>query len=527
MKYVLVFLALISTQTWSQDWSLVEDMAPVEANESDYGINMVFAEDMLVVSWPRIFTRGNPADNCGEVITYEKVDGMWQELARLTAEDLTGSCVDGDGFGYGLAYDNGRLAIGMPAGARAGIGVSGGMTDSDSRVFLTHFESGNWVLDETLTGSDISQGKGMGGQLVLEGDMLLVHAHEYDSIFGVKFIVSTGVYVFEDNGSGFSETQKLEENFHLFGQDFDYENGQIIVGAWGVQALTQPGRVYVYEKSGSNWSNVQTINDSRNSNLGNQVEIYGDTMVAGNVQAGGIGGVSVYNKANNGQWSEVQFIQANDAAFNDQFGITVRLDDEEIIVGATAGENQTQTLGAVYTFVKDGNGQYQQQQKLIASNPTTLYDRFGGNLIFNDTDLLINSVSGGFANADITTFHHFSREGSSGGNTTYNVDSKVSGTWKSEFSDTQTISLEVLRNGKVLMYAGLNNNEESFWFLGVGEKSDNIIDFPTIYSTSGARFGSAFNSNDVMKKDEGQLQLAFNKCNQAVLSYNFSDLGTS
>ena len=367
----------------------------------------------------------------------------------------------------------------------------------------------------------------MGGQLVLEGDMLLVHAHEYDSIFGVKFIVSTGVYVFEDNGSGFSETQKLEENFHLFGQDFDYENGQIIVGAWGVQALTQPGRVYVYEKSGSNWSNVQTINDSRNSNLGNQVEIYGDTMVAGNVQAGGIGGVSVYNKANNGQWSEVQFIQANDAAFNDQFGITVRLDDEEIIVGATAGENQTQTLGAVYTFVKDGNGQYQQQQKLIASNPTTLYDRFGGNLIFNDTDLLINSVSGGFANADITTFHHFSREGSSGGNTTYNVDSKVSGTWKSEFSDTQTISLEVLRNGKVLMYAGLNNNEESFWFLGVGEKSDNIIDFPTIYSTSGARFGSAFNSNDVMKKDEGQLQLAFNKCNQAVLSYNFSDLGTS
>jgi len=218
MKYVLVFLALISTQTWSQDWSLVEDMAPVEANESDYGINMVFAEDMLVVSWPRIFTRGNPADNCGEVITYEKVDGMWQELARLTAEDLTGSCVDGDGFGYGLAYDNGRLAIGMPAGARAGIGVSGGMTDSDSRVFLTHFESGNWVLDETLTGSDISQGKGMGGQLVLEGDMLLVHAHEYDSIFGVKFIVSTGVYVFEDNGSGFSETQKLEENFHLFGR---------------------------------------------------------------------------------------------------------------------------------------------------------------------------------------------------------------------------------------------------------------------------------------------------------------------
>lgn len=527
MKYSILLLILTSLSLHAQDWELVEDLAPEASAESDFGQNMVLADGKLIVSWPRVFTKGNDADSCGEVITYEKVNGQWQDIVRLTAENLTGSCTQGDGFGFGLAFDEGRLAIGMPAGARAGLGESGGMTDADSRVFMTHWDEnqGNWVLDETLAGSDIGSGRGMGGQLVLEDNMLLVHAHEYDSIFGVKFVVSTGVYVFEDNGSGFTETQKLEENFHLFGQDFDYENGQIIVGAWGEQALTQPGRIYVYEKSGDQWQAVQTINDTRNSNLGNQIEILGDSMVAGNVQAGGIGGVSVYNKDAEGQWTEVQFIQADDSAVNDQFGIALKMDEDEIVIGATAGENQVQTLGAVYIFSKGDNGQYSQQQKLVASNPGTLYDRYGGNVVFNDTDLLVNSNSGGFANGDVTSFHHYSRDAGDDNGSTYDIDAKVSGVWKSEYSDTQTISIEILSDGRAVLYAGLNRNEESFWIVGVGSISDHIMDFSTVYSTTGARFGTNFNPADVQIIDEGEIQIAFNACNNALLSYDINDVG--
>lgn len=531
MKRILLLLAFLGTfsNAFSQDWSLLEEFAPTEALESDFGVNMVFADDKLVVAWPRIFTRGVDADNCGEIITYtQDSQGKYQELSRLTAADLVGSCQMGDGFGFGLAYDNGKLAIGMPAGVRAGLGLSGGATDADSRVFITTFNTDNWQLEETLMASDLGSGKGMGFQLVMQGDMLLIHAHEYDSIFGVSFPISTGVYVFENNGAGFTETQKLTENFHLFGQDFDYENGQIIVGAWGEQAITQPGRIYVYEKNGSQWQNTQTINDSRNSNLGNQIEIFGDTMVAGNVQAGGVGAVTVFTKDSNNTWSESQFIQASDSTFNDQFGIAVRLDADEIIVGAGAGQDSVQTLGAVYTFTKDASGVYVQQQKLIASNPTNLYDRFGGNLIFNDTDMLVSSTSGGFIDADVTSFHHFSRGTTNGGGTTqYAVNSKVSGTWSSTDADEQKLNIELLQSGKAVIFASLNNNSENLWLFAVGTVANNIIDFDTVYSTSGAQFGMNFDSNDVILKNEGDVQLSFNLCNQATFTYDFDDLGSN
>jgi len=524
--YCITLLTLF-TNIKAQEWNLQDEIAPIAASESDFGVNMVFADDMLVVAWPRIFTRDNDPDNCGEIITYNKVNGNYEELSRLTAADLTGDCTNGDGFGFGLAYDDGTLAIGMPAGVRAGMGMSGGMTDSDSKVFLTTFENDNWVLHETLSASDLGTGKGMGFQLVLEDDLLLVHAHEYDTIFGFSFPISTGVYVFENSGSGFVETQKLEEDFHLFGQDFDYENNQIIVGAWGEQALTQPGRIYIYENTGSNWSIVQTINDTRNSNLGNQIEIFDNTMAAGNVQAGGTGAVTLFNKDNNGTWNEIQFIQASDKAFNDQFGIAVRLDEDELIVGAGAGQDATQTLGAVYTFKKESSGLFIEDQKLVASNPTNLHDRFAGNLIFNDTDMLVSSTSGGFNNGDMTSYHHFTRNSTIGNTPKYNVNSKVSGTWKTAASDNQNINLEILRNGKAVIYAKLNNNADNFWLLGVGEVSNNTIDFSDLYSTSGAMFGENFNTNDVVLSNIGQAQLSFSLCDEAVLTYDLTNIETN
>ena len=528
MKKIILILALTaSIQLCAQDWELIEDLAPIEALESDFGTNMVFADDMLVVSWPRIFTRADDADNCGEVITYIKNKGMYEELARLTAEDLTGSCVNGDGFGFGLSYDSGQLVIGMPAGARAGMGSSGGGSDADSKVFITSFENDNWALKETLVASDLTVGKGMGFQVVLEDDTLLIHAHEYDSIFGFSFPVSTGVYVFENNGSGFSETQKLEENYHLFGQDFDIENQQIIVGAWGEQALNQPGRIYIYEKQESSWSNVQTINDTRNSNLGNQIEISGNTFAAGNVQAGGTGGVTIFTMDKTGHWTESQFIQASDNTLNDQFGISVRIDEDELIVGAGAGQDSSLTLGAVYTFNKETDGQFVETQKLVASNPSDLYDRFAGNLIFNDTELLVNSTSGGFINADVTSFHHFARESSDTEPTNYVINSKVSGVWNVSDSENQKVSIEILQNDRALMFASLNHNSKSLWLVGVGNVSEENIIFDSIYRTSGTGFGVNFNTDDVIISNVGSAMLSFSLCNEALLSYDFPSLQTS
>jgi len=193
MNRFLLIMVLYGLNVAAQPWQVATQMAPDETAMSDFGVIAVFTDEHLVISWPKTFSLTSEAEGCGEVITYKKSGDQFEEINRLTAADLVGECTAGDGFGFGLAYDQGRLAIGMPAGARSGINLPGGATDEDSRVFITSFTNDNWQLEETLVADDLGSGRGMGFYLAMEDNLLLIHAHEYDSIFGFSFIESTGV----------------------------------------------------------------------------------------------------------------------------------------------------------------------------------------------------------------------------------------------------------------------------------------------------------------------------------------------
>lgn len=523
----LIFLLLLSFPVMAQEWDLVDDIAPAAAVESDFGGGLIMFDDYLIVGWPKVFegglTSGSTPSGCGEVITYKKQEGQFVEQSRITAEAFQGSCVDGDGFGYDLAYDDGRLAIGMTPGVRQGMGQPGGGSDADSAVFMTHFDNGNWVLDETLQADDLGSGKGMGLQIELEDDVLLVHANEYDTIYGFSFITSTGVYVFEDSGSGFVQTQKLNENFHLFGQDFDYENGQIVVGAWGEQTLTAPGQVYVYEKNAGSWQLIQTIVDTRNSNLGNQIEMLDGLLAVGAVQAGGEGSVTLYEQEN-GQWKEFQFIQASDKAFNDQFGISLRLFGDEMLVGATSATNTDPSIGGAYFFKKGADGLYQEIQKFESVFSNGQNDQYGANLRFNGTDLIISDTSGGTIAEGETELVHYAREGTNTGGGSYAVNSKSSGVYAIGTTGQQ-LSFEVLPDDRVLMYGQFNHQGEMLWATAVGTYQGDTMMFEQVYSTSGATFGSNFDSSQVSNHVLGTAMISFSECKNAVFNYDFSGIG--
>lgn len=514
-KYILLFTAYC-LNVGAQNWEPVVDMVPTDGEQSDFGLNMIFADDYLVVGWPRTFVHGASPDSCGEVITYQKHAGAYEELSRISAADLVGDCVAGDGFGYGLAFDNGRLAIGMPAGARAGSNLPGGGTDADSRVFITTFSNGTWELENTLIADDLGAGKGMGFQLVMEDDLLLVGAHEYDSIFGVSFPISTGVYVFQDNGSGFAQQQKLVEDHHLFGQDFDTEDGQIVVGAWGEQTIGASGKVFVFEEQSGDWILVQTINDSRNKNLGNQIEIHGDMMVAGSIAAGDAGAVVVF-KRDQGMWQEQQFIEPSDGMFNDQFGFTVRLDEDELLVGATAGTNSMQTLGAVYHFTLDGNGQFVERQKIETPHQNEGEDQFGANLIFNDTDLLVNELSGRRQEGGTTNFWHFSRQAELPPHEV-NVNSRTSGIWQVDGIEGQSFNIEVLDDDSAWMYLNHTGENGSTWYLGLGAVNGNSVTFEEVMATSGPSFGTDFTFSDINIEVVGRVDFEISSCTEGVLT---------
>lgn len=89
------------------------------------------------------------------------------------------------------------------------------------------------------------------------------------------------------------------------------------------------------------------------------------------------------------------------------------------------------------------------------------------------------------------------------------------------------LNIEVLNDGRAVMFASLNNEGESLWLIGVGTINNNIIDFEQLTSTSGATFGNQFDPDNVIRNDAGQAQITFNQCNQAILSYDFTSIETN
>src|SRR5262245_39844311 len=118
-------------------------------------------------------------------------------------------------------------------------------------------------------------------------------------------------------------------------------------------------------------------------NFGASVAISGETVVVGaflhDGAAGSDQGSAYVFVRSGGVWSQQQKLEASDAAAGDLFGASVAISGETVVIGANAdtgaaGPNQ----GSAYVFVRSG-GVWSQQQKLEASDARA-GDRFGGSV---------------------------------------------------------------------------------------------------------------------------------------------------
>ncbi|MES2777476.1 MAG: FG-GAP repeat protein [Bacteroidota bacterium] len=117
--------------------------------------------------------------------------------------------------------------------------------------------------------------------------------------------------------------------------------------------------------------------------LGNNVKIYGNYALVGayndDIGANTDQGSAYVYRFENGAWSQMQKLVANDGASGDNFGAGLGIDSNYLMIGAHSddvGENLDQ--GSVYIF-KLENGSWVQKQKITGSNGGS-GDIFGINL---------------------------------------------------------------------------------------------------------------------------------------------------
>lgn len=121
--------------------------------------------------------------------------------------------------------------------------------------------------------------------------------------------------------------------------------------------------------------------------LGNAVAIAGDTAVVANRVTNGLGAVYVFVRSGT-TWTQQAKIMSNDEAVSDDFGYSVGISGDYIVVGAPAARpNGDPYRGAAYVFFRSGTS-WSQQAKLVASDGA-INDGFGASIAISRGDNIV------------------------------------------------------------------------------------------------------------------------------------------
>jgi hypothetical protein len=182
------------------------------------------------------------------------------------------------------------------------------------------------------------------------------------------------------------------------------------------------GAAYVFVRTGSTWSQqayLKASNTEAGDDFGSTVSSFGDTVVVGasgeDSGASGVNGDGTDNSAINAgatyvfvrtgaNWSQQAYLKASNTEEGDEFGSSVLISDDLIVVGAIGessgatgvngdqDDNSASGSGAAYVFVRSGTT-WSQQAYLKASNtdPTTL-DYFGWSVACSGESVVVGAL---------------------------------------------------------------------------------------------------------------------------------------
>ena len=271
---------------------------------------------------------------------------------KLTAS--TGS--EGDRFGHSVALDGETLVVG--AYLDADVGPDAGAVFVYSRIA----GDTSWTELAKLTASTGGEAEAewFGRDVTIEGDTIVAGAYEYDGVGSD----SGAAFVFvRQTSSAWTQQAMLDGNSTAgdqFGRSVAISGDTVVIGADEADgAVVNSGAVYVYTRTADNsWieqAKLTASDGSQGDQFGESVAIAGDTIVVGaykhDEHGPESGAVYVYTRTGSA-WTQQAKLTASDAFAGDQFGRSVAIDGDTIVVGADNANGAATSSGAVFVFIR-------------------------------------------------------------------------------------------------------------------------------------------------------------------------------
>ena len=346
-------------------WGQVTKLTASDGAKSDwFGYSVAIWGDAVVVGAP--YADINGKGNQGAAYLFARNAGgvadSWGEVIKLTASDGAA----GNYFGHSVAIWDDAIVVGT-----YGADVADNIMQGAAYLFARNAGGADsWGQVTRLTAADGAANDYFGFSVAIWGDAVVVGA-PYANIGG--YPGQGAAYVFARNAGGADNWGEVNRLTASDGAAWDYFGWSVAI--WSDAALVgayratvgdnfEQGAAYLFARNAGGaemWGQVKKLSPSDDASFeqfGWSVAIWSDAVVVG-ASAGDIGGITdqgaAYLFARNAggadNWGQVTKLTASDGAASDQFGSSVAIWGDALAVGAPyadIGGNANQ--GAAYLF---------------------------------------------------------------------------------------------------------------------------------------------------------------------------------
>lgn len=278
----------------------------------------------------------------GSAYVFEDSPSGWIQTSLLTSADAAHD----DYFGDALAIRGDRILV----GAWGDEGASGS-------VYAFERTGSTWLEVDKLRASDAADDDLFGRSVAMVDDLALIGAMGNDD--AGQF--SGSAYLFERQAGGWVEIAKWvaadASMLASFGSSVALTPQAAFVGAIGDgQGAFHAGAAYVFERPGSEWVQVQKLVPCglvMNDRFGSAVAAEGDRVVIGAPQEEFLGnapGAAHVFRRGDSNWQWVADLTPSSGEPMDQFGQSIALEGDTVIVGAPADDDAGDLSGSAFVF---------------------------------------------------------------------------------------------------------------------------------------------------------------------------------
>ncbi len=339
-----------------------EQVAVLKASDGDadyfFGYSVSISGSTIVIG---CYGDDDNGYSSGSVYIYEKPEQGWIDTTE-TAKLLPSDGAFYDYFGYSVSISGSTIVVGSLYDDENG--------SSSGSAYVFEKPEGSWTdTTETakLAASDGSSYSYFGSSVSISNNTIVI-GEPYEDVNGDDDIGSA--YVFEKPEEGWTdttETAKLTasegEEYGYFGNSVSISGNTIVIGAYGTSDNGySSGAAYLYEKPEKGWTDTTETakllpsDGDYYDNFAYSVDISDSIVVIGARYGEGedytSGAAYIFIKPSTG-WVdtiEIAKIAASDGEYYDNYGCTVGVSGNYIVVGAPYNDNEGSSAGSAYFY---------------------------------------------------------------------------------------------------------------------------------------------------------------------------------